>query len=380
MDKNRLRSLFERLDQNTLSQHDIDELDNWYHDLNAGDADLKKWFAKAGGEEVLATHLYTAFGKRLRKQRANLMLRRVLQAAAVLLVVCGAGLFFYLKTDESQHLSTRNKPVRINPATKNARLTLSNGSTVDVGDLAVGTTNLAGAKLEKTIDGRLIYKIDESTASAQTKYNTISTPRAGQFEIILPDGTHVWLNAASSLKFPLRFVGAERQVTLKGEGYFEVARNKKMPFKVESGIQTVTVLGTHFNIKAYEGEENISTTLFEGSVSLKNNQSAKQEILKPGKQADISINKSDILVSNADLDQAISWKNGYFIFDNQDIKSIMTLISRWYDVDVEYHISSQERFGGTFSRSSDLQELLKNLESLGKTRFQLKERRVIVSN
>lgn len=372
--------MFERLDQNTFSQHDIDEINNWYHDLNAGDADLKKWFAEAGGEEKLATHLYQDFGQRLKKQRTNLLIRRVLQAAAVFLVVCSAGLFFYHKADKSQHLTAYNKPVRINPATKNATLTLSNGSTVDVTDLAVGTTNLAGAKLEKTSDGRLIYKIDESTASAETKYNTITTPRAGQFEIILPDGTHVWLNAASSLKFPLRFVGAERQVTLKGEGYFEVAHNKKMPFKVQSGIQTVTVLGTHFNIKAYEGEENISTTLFEGSVNVKNNKSAKQEILKPGKQADISINKSDILVSNADLDQAISWKNGYFIFDNQDIKSIMTLISRWYDVDVEYRISSSERFGGTFSRSSDLQELLKNLESLGKTRFQLKERKVIVSN
>jgi len=380
MDENRIRILFDRLSQGNYSQQDIQELDEWYHNLNTGGENLKKWFAEVGGEEMLADQFYTSFGQRLEKANQKRNSYTILKIAAILTILIGIGLTIYLSQQEQQQIVAKKLINQINPAQRMARLTLADGSTVNVKDLASGTTQLAGAMLEKTSDGRLIYKINDQQSDNGIKYNTITTPRAGQFEVILPDGTHVWLNAASSLKFPLKFKGTERLVTLQGEGYFEVAHNKKMPFKVLSGIQTVTVLGTHFNIKAYLGEENISTTLFEGSVNVKNNKTAEHTLLKPGRQADLNVNKSGITVSNADLDQALSWKNGYFIFENQDVKTIMTLISRWYDVDVEYHITSAERFGGTFSRSSDLKELLKNLESLGKTRFQLKERKVIVSN
>lgn len=380
MDENRIRILFERVRNGNYSQQDIQELNEWYHNLNAGGQNLKKWFAEAGGEEMLADRLYDSFGERLEKDNRKFNFSKLIKAAAILTVLVGIGLAIYLSQQKSQQMVAKKSIIPINPAQKTARLTLDDGSMVNVKDLAQGTTKLAGAMLEKTADGSLIYKINGLQYGKEVRYNTITTPRAGQFEVILPDGTHVWLNAASSLKFPLKFQGTERVVTLQGEGYFEVARNAKMPFKVLSGIQTVTVLGTHFNIKAYQGEQNISTTLFEGSVNVKNNKTAEYTLLKPGHQADLNVNNSGITVSNADLDQALSWKNGYFIFENQDVKAIMTLISRWYDVDVEYHITSAERFGGTFSRSTDLKELLKNLESLGKTRFQLKERKVIVSN
>lgn len=380
MDKNRLRSLFERINQGDFSQQDIEEVDNWYHNINAGDGDLKRWFIEVGGEEMLAEQMYSSFSQFIAKQNRRQRIQRVFQIAAIFIVFCGVAITIYLNQNKPQRQLAKKTSTQINSSQKNAKLTLADGSTVNVKDLAFGTTNLSGAILEKTRDGRLIYKINGAAQASTAKYNTITTPRASQFEIVLPDGTHVWLNAASSLKFPLRFQGDEREVVLQGEGYFEVTPNKKMPFKVQSGIQTITVLGTHFNVKAYREEQQISTTLFEGSVNIRNNKTAENETLEPGKQADINIEKAGITISNADVDQALSWKNGYFIFDNQDVRSIMTLISRWYDVDVEYHITSEERFGGTFHRSSDLQELLKNLESLGKTKFQLKERKVIVSN
>jgi len=381
MDKDQLRGLFERISENRFSQQDIEDVNQWYHDLNAGDENLKQWFLESGGEEVLAEHLYSSFKRNIVKQKRKLKISRFVQAAAILILIFGVGitLFFNHSKTSKHHLAVKNVVQQVKEE-KNARLTLDNGSNVNIKDLAFGNTVLSGATIEKTSDGKLIYKVEKIAQSEAIKYNTITTPRGSQFEIILPDGTHVWLNAASSLKFPLRFQGSERRVSLQGEGYFEVAHDRKMPFKVQSGIQTVTVLGTHFIVKAYQDEQSISTTLFQGSVNVQNNKTNETEKLEPGKQAEINIGRTGIKVSKADLDQALSWKNGYFIFDNQDVKSIMALISRWYDVDIEYHITSEERFGGTFYRSSDLQELLKNLESLGKTKFQLKERKVIVSN
>jgi len=379
MDKNRLRTLFERLDQDDVSQEEITELNDWYHQLNIGDEALKLWFKELGGEEKLAEQLYASFRQDYIKIKSKTHYKRIFQIAAAVVVLMGIALSIYLFQNKTQHLTNKRISGKISPAQKNAKLTLADGSTLNVNELALGTTNVGGAVLEKTSDGRLIYKIAPAVSS-QNKYNTISTPRAGQFEVVLADGTHVWLNAASSLQFPLQFKGQERLVTLTGEGYFEVAHDRKRPFKVKSGIQTLTVLGTHFNVKAYQDDQQIATTLFSGSVNVTNNKTAEQQLLKPGKQAAITRGKTGISVINADLDQALSWKNGYFIFDNEDVKTIMTLVSRWYDVDVEYHITTEEHYGGTFSRSSDLQELLKNLESLGKTKFQLKERKIIVSN
>ncbi|RYG01844.1 MAG: hypothetical protein EOO07_33685, partial [Chitinophagaceae bacterium] len=245
MDKNRLRNLFNRISENNFSRQDIEDVNNWYHNMQMGNEDLKQWFLDAGGEEMLADNLYSSFTQRMVKRRTNQTLNRILKVAAVLTVVCGVALALYLSQSNLQPQQAQFNPHL--PGQKNARLTLADGSNVSVKDLALGTTKLYGAIIEKTSDGRLIYKIDRLAQSSALKYNTITTPRGSQFEIVLADGTHVWLNAASSLKFPLQFQENERQVVLQGEGYFEVAHNKKMPFKVQSGIQTVSVLGTHFN-------------------------------------------------------------------------------------------------------------------------------------
>ncbi|MGY0037823.1 FecR family protein [Pedobacter sp. NJ-S-72] len=194
--------------------------------------------------------------------------------------------------------------------------------------------------------------------------NTVSTPRGGQYRIILPDGTKVWLNSSSSLKFPEQFTSNERNVELKGEAYFEVAKNASKPFKVTVNSTVVKVLGTHFNIMAYNDDPFIKTTLLEGSVQLSN--ITTLDILKPGQQA--VINKSGFVkVINTDTEQSIAWKNGYFFFNRANLKDIMKQLSRWYNIDVIYKgkMPVEEEFVGKIKRDSELSKTLKILEFSG---------------
>jgi transmembrane sensor len=194
----------------------------------------------------------------------------------------------------------------------------------------------------------------------------------------LPDGTIVWLNAASSLKFPTSFAGSKRQVELTGEAYFEVTENKSMPFEVLTGETSVSVLGTHFNINAYADEASINTTLLEGAVKVHTGQAAK--LLKPGQQS-VFVNATGALsIQPADVDQAIAWKRGFFEFDNTDLQTIMRQISRWYDVDIVYQIQgSKALFGGGISRKLNLSEVLHLLEASG-VYFKVENRKVTVLN
>ncbi|MGX5687614.1 FecR family protein [Arcticibacter tournemirensis] len=308
-----------------------------------------------------------------------------LSLAASFLLICAIGIVIY----QSRRTSGTLKPHRtgkteIGPGGNKAYLTLSNGKKISLTDAGNGAiAKQAGIVITKASDGRLIYSVNSTEpALKEIAYNTIETPRGGQYEVRLPDGTTAWLNAASSLKYPLNFEDAsERRVELKGEGYFEVAKDKGHPFIVKTAYQEVKVLGTHFNIKAYNDEPTTSTTLLEGSVMVSETGSGRRKLLRPGQQSDILNNNGEIYVSNVNPSEVIAWKSGYFIFDNQDIASIMKVISRWYDVDAVYNgYNKEERFGGTFSRSANLSEILKNLESLGKIDLKIKGRRVIVSN
>ncbi len=272
----------------------------------------------------------------------------------------------------------------IKPGGYKAYLTLSNGKKISLTNAANGAiAKQSGIVITKTSDGKLIYTVsDLSNNTSASEYNTIETPRGGQYQVRLPDGTNVWLNAASSLKYPVNFVTKnERRVELDGEGYFEVAKDKAHPFIVKAAQQEVKVLGTNFNVKAYNDEPNISTTLLEGSVLVNDLSLGQQELLRPGQQSNVFVNSTPIDVSNVNPSEVLAWKSGYFIFDNQDIISIMKVISRWYNVDVEYNsFNKDERFGGTFSRSANLSEILHNLELLGKIHFKIEGRRVIISN
>lgn len=303
-------------------------------------------------------------------------------AAAVLLMMLAAGLIFF----KSEHvplvktITAYNKP-DILPGGNKAILTLPNGKQIVLTDSTIKQlANQAGGSIVKAANGILVYKANSLAGNLETGeaiFNTISTPRGGQYQVILPDGTHVWLNAASSLKFPAAFKGGKRLVELSGEAYFEVTKNKQMPFIVSTEDQKVEVLGTHFNVNSYADETSTKTTLLEGSVKVI--AQAGQKLLTPGEQAQISKNTKSIKVVPVSLEEAVAWKNGYFVFNDEKLESIMHRVSRWYDVDYEFEGNQGNlSFLGVIERSKNISSLLKVLESTGNVHFKIEGRKIIV--
>ncbi|WP_170113622.1 FecR domain-containing protein [Mucilaginibacter yixingensis] len=386
MNQDRLDYLLDQYHNGICSPDEQAELDNWYHNLKGGKPDFEAWVNEQGGEEQLTDTLYQNFQQKLQqnKKRSRFAYSGWVAASVVIALISGYFLFKTNKQIPQTNTVAQVKAPAGQPGKNKAFLTLADGRKIDLDDTRPGQlAQQQGVVIHSTSGGKIIYQMagnQKAAAKDTLAWNNITIPRAGQYELELPDGTKVWLNAETSLRFPVQFQGKERRVMLTGEAYFEVAHNASMPFKVSTGSQTVTVLGTHFNIKAYADEEKMSTTLLQGSVSIANSVSGQSKLLVPGKQADIYKGNGAIAISNAKVDEVIAWKNGYFIFDNQDIRSIMKLVSRWYDVDVNYQINKPVRFGGTFSRSSNLNELLKNFALISNLHFDVKERRIIVSN
>ncbi|RCH53834.1 hypothetical protein DJ568_14915 [Mucilaginibacter hurinus] len=305
--------------------------------------------------------------------------KRWLQVAAMLIVVLGVYLLVVNKTQDAEKNTIAVVPAKpIVPGGSKATLTMANGNVVVLDNAANGIIADDGAaRVIKAANGEIVYKAGDNAAGKPLAYNTLTTPRGGEYQVTLPDGTKVWLNAASSLSYPERFDGTERHVKLTGEAYFEVAKNKEKPFFVEVNKVTVKVLGTHFNVNAYNDENEITTTLLEGAVQVTKNNAHK--VLTPGQQAVISNGSNNIQVSAANADDAIAWKNGYFTFNDDDIAGIMKKVSRWYDVEVEYRSSrTDQKFGGTFYRSKSITELLHHLEKVGNIHFKISGRRIIV--
>jgi transmembrane sensor len=305
-------------------------------------------------------------------------------AAAVLTgAVLTLGLYQYFKKEQPlQVAQVQNKNVNLNdiaPGGNKAILTLGNGRKISLDDSKIGELSRDGnAVITKSNAGQIVY--DPSTAksnnaSSAITYNTVQTPVGGEFQLVLADGTKVWLNADSKLEFPTEFRGAERVVRLSGEGYFEVAKNAAMPFKVKVNDVDVKVLGTHFNIKAYANEGKMKTTLLEGSVNILKGSSSK--ILKPGEQA-VTGTGDNIEIKNGDLDEALAWKNGYFKFERDDIQYVMRQLSRWYDMEVVYagKVPADE-FSGKIRRNVTASTALQYLE-LTNVHFKIEGKKVIV--
>ncbi|EHQ28950.1 FecR family protein [Mucilaginibacter paludis] len=301
-------------------------------------------------------------------------------AAAAIFILFGAGLFLFNQKQNSDGLRLAMVKNNIKPGYNQAVLTLANGSKINLSNLVAGqVAKQLGASITKTANGQIIYQATANVPEngERVGYNTIEAPAGGQWQVILPDKSHVWLNALSSITYPTAFIGNERRVQLKGEAYFEVAHNAAMPFKVSSRNQTVEVLGTHFDIMAYDNEPLIKTTLLEGSVKVSN--SGKVQMLKPGQQAQVG--GSDIkMTSDVDLEDVVAWKNGYFKF-NENLEAIMSKIARWYDVSVVYQSKPNPdyTFAGEISRERDLSEILKIMEYTGKVHFSIEGRRIIVN-
>jgi len=307
-------------------------------------------------------------------------LRWVKLAAAVLLFVL-PGIYF-LKTNRPKPTAlaaiTKPKQIDVQPGGNKAILTLGDGSQIVLDSARNGLLAHQGnTKVVKSANGHIAYNTT-ATGNAAPIYNTMTTPRGGKYDLQLADGTKVWLNASSSISYPIAFSGTERRVTITGEVYFEVAKNKAMPFKINvNGQEEVQVLGTHFNIMAYSDEASVKTTLLEGSVKIIKNKMTG--MLKPGQQAQLATDGKLSITDDADINAVMAWKNGQTLFVNEDIKTIMRRVSRWYDIDVEYQGDMPGRlFTGGISRESNLSVLLKVLE-LNKIHFKMIGKKLIVS-
>jgi ferric-dicitrate binding protein FerR (iron transport regulator) len=302
--------------------------------------------------------------------------------AAALVLAAGSGIFWWMENRPADtqvaEVSSRSSRPDIAPGTNRAVLVLADGSSVLLDDAEQGElSRQANAIINKTADGQIVYENQAGAELVPLVYNTISTPRAGQYRLTLTDGTKVWLNAATSLQFPASFPGKERRVKLTGEAYFEVASNASQPFIVETSQQSIEVLGTHFNVNAYEEERQTKTTLLEGKVKVQTGSSVR--VIKPGEQA-ASMQPGSLRVSEADTEEAIAWKNGYFKFNKADIQTIMRQLERWYDVDVEYQGAvPTDLFVGKINRSENISGVLRILE-LSKVQFKIVNRKIIVGN
>lgn len=302
-------------------------------------------------------------------------------AAAIIICIISIGTYFLLKPERSKQLSTTGNIKAINkndlaPGANKAVLTLANGASIILDSAQNGTLTTQGNTKILKLNGILTYE-DSKKASSAVLYNTISTPRGGQYQLVLADGSKIWLNAASSLRFPTAFTGKERKVELMGEGYFEVAKNATMPFKVEINGLEVEVMGTHFNINSYNDEPAIRTTLLEGSIKINKNNSTS--LLKPGQQAEVNSAGEVRIINDADIEEAVAWKDGKFQFDRANIYAVMRQIGRWYDVDVEYKGEAiATHFGGTISRNVNLSQVLNMLHLTGTVKFEINGRKIMV--
>ena len=384
MEYQKLLDLIEKYEKDLATTAEAEELDQWYDSFEQEEGYVARM--EEGERAVFSQRLFGQIDQQIEESlsRPILKIQPVFRwfAAAMVLITLGLGLYFYPGFREAGKVIYPSQYAsRILPGGNKAILTLSDGSEISLTDAENGAlTKQSGIKITKTADGQLVYDASASRSSSEAS-NTITTPRGGQYQVNLPDGTKVWLNAASSLKFPLTFTDQKnRTVELNGEAYFEVAKNKHQPFKVITAVrpdqegreQIIEVLGTHFNVNAYPDEESIVTTLLEGSIRLNN-----KLTLKPNQQSIFAYDH--FYVVPADTEEAVAWKNGYFMFANEDLRSIMRKISRWYNLEIVYQGKTTDNtFIGTVSRFKEVSEVLNILELTRTVHFKIEGRKITV--
>ncbi|MEQ1797509.1 MAG: FecR domain-containing protein [Lacibacter sp.] len=382
--------LIEKYQSGRITADEQSQLNEWYHSFN--DEELE--FTGAETEQQLAERIKSRLLETIRNEHGEINRRRrwrIPAAAAIGLLLFSIGTYMMISSKPAKkEIAKINRPDTrytsdIKPGSNKALLVLADGSTIILDSAANGTLSQQGnIKVQKLDNGLLAYSVNGKmiTEKDEAFFNTISTPRGGQYQVTLSDGTKVWLNAASSIRFPVVFTGKERKVEITGEAYFEVAKNKTMPFKVKASSSEIEVLGTHFNVNSYDDETTIKTTLLEGSVkisvpALGNNQTAK--FLKPSQQAGINKAGRINVTSDADTEEAIAWKNGLFIFNSTDVKSIMRQISRWYDVDVEYRGNVNLHFTGQLTRNENVASVFEKIALTEEVHFKIDGKKIIVS-
>jgi|SRR5665213_584716 len=304
-------------------------------------------------------------------------------AAAVIFLLLGTGYYFFAAQKEQKERRglAEIQPTKLidiaPPAVVNAVLTLANGQRIILDSSGKGTLALQGSvNVVKLADGQIAYR----GTSKEIEYNTLSNPRGSKIiTLSLADGSKVWLNAESSLRYPTAFAGNERKVEITGEAYFEVVHNPAMPFVVCKSGTSIRVLGTHFNVNAYDDENSLDVTLLEGSVSVMNVHSIQPKVIQPGAQAKVDKNGAIELTKSVDLNEVMAWKNGFFSFKGADIESIMRQVSRWYNVEVIFKKPVTEKFYAEVSKSTSVSTLLEILEATKAVQFKIKGNTIMVT-
>ena len=357
-------------------------IENWYNQkaINNEPVEFIQTFwqdKQAGLQQILDTDL-----KPTERKVINWPVR-IISIAASITIIAGIGTILLLKSPKPAIYAND-----IAPGSDKAILTLANGKTINLSDAKSGALlSQAGLEIIKDKDGSLTYKVTGSKESI-SEYNTITTPNGGEYKVVLSDGTRVWLNAASSLTYmtALNQEGAARKVMMIGEAYFEVAKDKNRPFIVTTNQQEIQVLGTHFNVTAYKNEFFNKTTLLEGSVRItprlattapKQNLIDNGVTLIPNQQAVLTSGK--LIVSSANTEEALAWKNGYFRFNDEPLESIMAKLERWYDIEVVFEDDIKNTgFTGTITRNKNISKVLSMLEKTKGVHFKIEGRKVTV--
>ena len=390
--RNRIKQLLKIYTQNRATLEEEQELFKII-EIGKDEAIIKKHIKKLHCEYKSNDHVPATDWERLYKQiieeknnrTTDPIVRNISWArwvAAAIILLLGTGYYFFKTNKEHKEQKqlaeigqTKAKDIAP-PNTVNAVLTLANGQTVILDTTSSGTVALQGAvNVVKLADGQIAYR----GTSKEIQYNTLNNPRGSKvISLSLADGSKVWLNAASSLKYPTSFTGSERKVEITGEAYFEVAHNPAMPFVVSKGGTNIKVLGTHFNVNAYDDERSLNVTLLEGSVSVMANHSTQPKVIEPGAQARVDKNGSIQLDNSVDLNEVMAWKNGLFSFKAADIESIMRQVSRWYNVEVVFKTPITEKFYAEVSKSTNVSSLLEMLQATKAVQFKIEGNAIVV--
>lgn len=380
-------------------RQDYDKIIKLIGNYNAGTIDdpgkkeLEQWLGADPENQLLFNHLTSEEGLRAelkvmhsfdaaaafsgfegRYIRPVLRLWLKIAAAAVVLMIVGLGGYFYYNSGNSEVEKALITAQAISPGKNAATLTLANGKKIALDEAGSGAlAEEAGVVITKSSEGQLIYEIKDRGRQAGIKNNSLNTARGETYRLRLPDGTLVWINAATTLSYPASFAGLKtRTVTLNGEAYFEVSKDKSHPFIVKTAKQQLRVLGTHFNINSYADEGQTLTTLLEGAVEIND-----QTVLKPGEQARLADN-GNLSVAQANVEEAMGWKNGFFLFDKDDLPTVMRQISRWYDINVKYEGAiPKASFDGKVYRNLNLSKALEVLK-YANVRFRLEGKTIII--
>ena len=392
--KDRIPKLIAGYLRGELTSSEQKELDDWINKKEAN----KIFFAESINEKLLAEEL-RHFNKKdktpildntlqnidpgtktINKGRL-VQMKRYMAAAACLVAIAATAIYIVNRVSNKKDISitstnhTKNNDVQ--PGTEKAVLTLADGTKITIDNTANGAITQQGNTVVMKEDGLLAYNVDQNRPQTEILYNILTTARGEEFKsLVLADGTKVWLNSVSSIRFPAAFIGKERNVEITGEAYFEVAHDAARPFTVLVNGMEIQVLGTHFNVNAYADEGTITTTLLEGKVKVSKNSGAV--LLKPGQQAQLTNQDQLKLVENADIDAAVAWKNGMFSFNASNITTVMQQITRWYDVDVVYAGNIKETFFLKVNRNTNVSNVFKILETTGGVHFEIDGKKITV--